>query len=154
MKFEAQFRDATHDDLAAIVQLLADDPLGQAREISTTPIAAEYVNAFSRMGSQSDNRMIVALVNERVVGCLQLTIIEGLSRLGMRRAQIESVRIDPAYRSRGLGKQLLKHARDIAQRRQCGLVQLTTDISRPLARRFYERAGFKASHYGMKLLLD
>ena len=35
----------------------------------------------------------------------------------------------------------------------CGLVQLTSDVSRLDARRFYERLGFKATHIGMKLPL-
>lgn len=33
------------------------------------------------------------------------------------------------------------------------MVQLTTDRSRPEAKRFYESLGFKASHEGMKLHL-
>ena len=37
--------------------------------------------------------------------------------------------------------------------RNCGLVQLTTDKSRPDALRFYESLGFVASHEGMKFAL-
>ena len=40
-----------------------------------------------------------------------------------------------------------------ARRRGCGLVQLTTDKSRPDAHRFYPQLGFVASHEGMKLRL-
>ena len=40
-----------------------------------------------------------------------------------------------------------------ARRRGCGLVQLTTDKSRPDAHRFYHQLGFVASHEGMKLRL-
>lgn len=40
-----------------------------------------------------------------------------------------------------------------SRRRDCSLVQLTTDKSRTAAHRFYERLGFAASHEGMKLRL-
>ncbi len=40
-----------------------------------------------------------------------------------------------------------------ARRRDCALVQLTTDRSRADAQRFYERLWFVASHEGLKLTL-
>ena len=40
-----------------------------------------------------------------------------------------------------------------ARRRDCSLVQLTTNKSRIDAHRFYERLGFVASHEGLKLEL-
>ncbi len=39
------------------------------------------------------------------------------------------------------------------RRRNCALVQLTTDKSRADAHRFYEDLGFIASHEGLKLNL-
>ena len=39
------------------------------------------------------------------------------------------------------------------RKRDCALVQLTTDKSRPDAHRFYDRLGFVASHEGYKLAL-
>jgi GNAT superfamily N-acetyltransferase len=58
-----------------------------------------------------------------------------------------------AYRSRGLGAALFAWAIAEARRRQCTLVQLTTDKSGTSAHRFYERLGFTASHEGMRLAL-
>jgi ribosomal protein S18 acetylase RimI-like enzyme len=40
-----------------------------------------------------------------------------------------------------------------AERAGCALVQLTTDVTRTEAQRFYERLGFVASHIGMKRAL-
>jgi GNAT superfamily N-acetyltransferase len=76
-----------------------------------------------------------------------------LARRGALRAQIEAVRVDGAYRSRGLGAAMITWGVSEARRRGCGLVQLTTDKSRPAAHCFYERLGFVASHEGMKLPL-
>ncbi len=56
-------------------------------------------------------------------------------------------------RSRGLGAAVLGRAAEEARRRGRGLVQLTTDKSRPDAHRFYQQFGFVASDEGMKLRL-
>ena len=148
------FRDATRDDLPAIVRLLAADSMAAGRERPGEKLAPGYAAAFDRMAAQPGNRQIVAELDGRVVGCLQLTIIHGLSRAGMTRAQIEGVRVDAACRGRGIGEALFAHAIEAARAAGCGLVQLTTDKRRADARRFYERLGFTASHEGMKLALE
>jgi GNAT superfamily N-acetyltransferase len=71
----------------------------------------------------------------------------------MRRGQIEGVRIARDQRGEGLGRAMFAWAIEECRRQGCGLVQLTTDRSRPDARRFYEQLGFEASHEGMKLAL-
>jgi ribosomal protein S18 acetylase RimI-like enzyme len=84
---------------------------------------------------------------------LQLIVIPGLSRAGMRRAQLEAVRVSSSHRKRRIGERLVMDAIDRARAAGCGLVQLTSDVSRVDARRFYERLGFEATHVGMKLSL-
>ena len=148
-----EFRTATEADLPAIVRLLADDELGRGRELAADPLPREYHDAFAAMTGQAGNRMIVAVVEGMVVGCLQLTLIHGLSRRGMSRAQIEAVRVARDRQGAGIGGALLRHAIELARDQGCGLVQLTTDRSRGDAHRFYERLGFVASHLGMKLAL-
>jgi ribosomal protein S18 acetylase RimI-like enzyme len=146
-----EFRKAAAADLPAIVTLLADDPLGAKRERDESPLPREYRDAFAAIERQEGNSVIVAVENGVVVGCLQLTLIPGLSRLGMLRAQIESVRVAKSHRSRGLGEALFRQAIERARNAGCGLVQLATDRSRADALRFYERLGFEASHLGLKL---
>jgi GNAT superfamily N-acetyltransferase len=143
-------RPARTGDVAAIVEMLADDPLGATRE---TPGDPAYRRAFEEIASDPRQVLVVAVVDDEVVGTLQLTRTPGLSRLGMTRATIEAVRVRSSLRGQGLGEQLIRWAIEEARRRGCGLVQLTTDASRVDAHRFYERLGFKASHVGMKLPL-
>ena len=76
-----------------------------------------------------------------------------MSRRGALRAQIESVRVSSMRRGQGLGRFLFEWAIEEARRRNCVLVQLTTDKARADAHRFYESLGFVASHEGMKLQL-
>jgi ribosomal protein S18 acetylase RimI-like enzyme len=146
-------RRATEEDLPAIVRLLADDPLGATRERVAEPLADAYRAAFAAMEAQTGNELLVAVIADQVVGCLQLTLIPGLSRLGATRAQIEGVRVASAQRGSGIGEALMQHAITRATQAGCSLMQLTTDATRVDARRFYERLGFEATHVGLKLQL-
>nr|ADU90698.1 putative acetyltransferase [Collimonas sp. MPS11E8] len=148
-----EFRHATDQDLASIVRLLADDALGSGRERYEQPLPQAYVQAFAAIRQQHGNFILLAVENTEVLGCLQLTLIPGLARLGMTRAQIEGVRVAASHRGKGVGEALFQHAIGYAREQGCGLVQLTTDKSRGDAHRFYERLGFVDSHAGMKLML-
>ena len=79
--------------------------------------------------------------------------IVGLSRQGVLRAQIESVRVAASQRGQGLGHAMISYAIGQARAAGCGLVQLTSDKQRPGAIRFYESLGFTATHEGLKLPL-
>jgi ribosomal protein S18 acetylase RimI-like enzyme len=147
-------RAARRGDVPAIVALLADDALGRTREAAADPLPDAYRQAFDDIAAQRGNYLFVAERTGAVVGCLQLTIIPGLTRRGMKRGQIEGVRVGAASRGQGLGEKLVRHAVAVARREGCGLVQLTSDNSRADAHRFYQRLGFVASHVGMKLTLD
>jgi ribosomal protein S18 acetylase RimI-like enzyme len=146
-------RPARRDDVPAIVALLADDPLGRQRETASNPLPAAYWAAFDDIAAQGGNHLIVAERAGAVVGCLQLTVIPGLSRHGMKRGLIEAVRVAAACRGLGVGERLIRQAIATARAAGCGLVQLTSDKSRADAHRFYERLGFVASHVGFQLAL-
>ncbi|NEC09825.1 GNAT family N-acetyltransferase [Streptomyces sp. SID7909] len=148
---DLEIRRATADDLAEIVALLADDPLGAQRE--SPGDLAPYRAALRRLADDPNQHMMVAVREEHVVGTLQLTVIPGLSRRGSTRSVIEGVRIHADERGSGLGTRLIQWAVDESRRQGCQLVQLTSDTSRTDAHRFYERLGFVASHVGFKLAL-
>jgi GNAT superfamily N-acetyltransferase len=146
-------RDAEERDVPAIVALYADDHLGAHREHAGDPLPDEYWRAFTAISEDPRHRLVVAEEGGRIVATLQLSFLPHLVRGGGERAQIEAVRVAAAHRGTGLGRQLLGWAVEQARERGCVLVQLTTDASRPDARRFYESLGFSASHVGMKLSL-
>ncbi len=145
------FREAISNDLPQLAELLSDDILGASRDGAEH--LASYLDAFAAIQAQQGNCIIVAELASEVVGMLQLTLIPGLSRGGMLRAQIESVRISSKHRGKQIGRALFDHAIKEARRAGCGMVQLTTDKRRPDALRFYESLGFEATHEGMKLAL-
>ncbi len=147
------FRTATIDDLPAIIALIADDQLGSQREDASVPLKSYYVAAFRAIDADPNQVLAVAEDKHRVVGTMQLTFIPGLSRKGSWRGQIEAVRIAEGHRNFGIGENMFRWAIEQCESRGCGLVQLTTDKTRPDAHRFYERLGFEASHEGYKLKL-
>ncbi|HEX8367121.1 MAG TPA: GNAT family N-acetyltransferase [Pyrinomonadaceae bacterium] len=163
-----KFRQAAREDLPEIVRMLADDFLGARREKYENPLPESYVKAFEEIEADKNNELIVALlseppavagglteqiVNEIIVGTLQITFTPSISFQGGKRATVESVRVDEKYRGRGIGKELMLWAIKRARAENCLAVQLTTNADRQDAHRFYENLGFKGSHLGMKLYL-
>ncbi|MBZ3907632.1 MULTISPECIES: GNAT family N-acetyltransferase [Streptomyces] len=148
---DLEIRPATEDDIPEIVAMLADDPLGAQRESpdELTP----YFTALERLTGDPHQHVMVAVRAGRVVGTLQLTIIPGLSRRGSTRSIIEGVRIHADERGGGLGTRLIEWAVDASRSQGCQLVQLTSDVTRTDAHRFYERLGFEATHVGFKMPL-
>jgi ribosomal protein S18 acetylase RimI-like enzyme len=144
-------RPARRYDVAAIIAMLADDHLGRARERLEDPLPSLYYDAFERLSRDPNIELIVAEEGGRVVGCLQLCILPGLSSQGASRGLLEDVRVASDRRSRGIGEQLVEWAVGEAKARGCKLVELLTHHTRVDAQRFYERLGFSRSHVGMTI---
>lgn len=144
-------RAARIEDLQQIVDLLADDEFGAAREGGDL---APYAAGFARITADPNQMQVVAEISGQVVGTLQLSLIPSLSRRGATRAQIAGVRTLSSMRGRGIGEVLLNWAIEEARRSGAVIVQLTSHSTRLNAHRFYERLGFVGSHLGMKLDLS
>jgi len=150
----ATLRRASVEDVAAIVGLLVDDPLGRIRE-QTAPAGdpEPYLDAFAAIDADPNQLLVVVTQDGEVVATMQLTFIQGMSRNGALRAMIEAVRVRESHRNQGLGAEMVRWAVAESRRRTCALVQLTSDKSRVDAHRFYERLGFSSTHEGMKMAL-
>ncbi len=147
-----KFRKAIKEDIPKLVEMIADDALGQTRENFQDPLPSVYYEAFQKIDSDPNQELIVIQETDgSIIGTLQLSFIQYLTYQGGIRAQIEAVRIHKDKRGEGLGETLFKWAIERAKDRNAHLIQLTTDKKRPEALKFYEKLGFKASHEGMKL---
>jgi len=82
-------RRAGRDDVVAIIAMLADDHLGRARERLEEPLPKLYFDAFERVERDPNIELMVAEEAGRVVGCLQLCILPGLSSQGASRGLID-----------------------------------------------------------------
>ncbi|MHA6252631.1 GNAT family N-acetyltransferase [Oceanobacillus sp. CAU 1775] len=153
MEREITFREATIEDLEAIVSMLADDVLGAKRERFEKPLPTSYIEAFQAIKADPNNELIVALSGSQILGVQQLTFTPYITHQGGWRATIEGVRTLRSARGLGVGTALIQWAIDRARERGCHLIQLTTDKSRDEALHFYRKLGFQPTHEGMKLKL-
>tara|TARA_R110000751_G_scaffold214264_1_gene317745 strand:- start:445 stop:900 length:456 start_codon:yes stop_codon:yes gene_type:complete len=145
-------RKATAQDIAKIVEMIADDEFGQKRENFQIPLPKEYSNAFDNINADKNQELIVLENNNlEIVGTLHLSFIQYLTYQGGIRAQIEAVRVRKDQRGLGIGKIIFQWAIHRAKERKAHLLQLTTDKQRPIAIKFYEDLGFKTTHEGMKM---
>ncbi|CAM5414785.1 GNAT family N-acetyltransferase [Streptomyces avidinii] len=159
------FREATRQDLPAVLALLADEE--SVVDPASIVVGEAHERAFAAIGADPRNEMLIltdgadgaaaegtdGVGGGVVLGCLQLTYIPGLGRNGQERALVEAVRIRADRRGSGLGAELMRLAAERARERGCGLIQLTSSKRRTAAHRFYERLGFARSHEGFKLHL-
>ncbi|MFD3452167.1 GNAT family N-acetyltransferase [Streptomyces sp. NPDC058691] len=148
---DLRMRPVTPADLPEVVAMFADDELGRSRE--TPDDMAPYLAAFERVAADPGQHVVVAEQDGRLVGVLQLSVIPGLSRRGATRSVIEAVRVHRSARGSGLGTAMIEWAVEESRRLDCAMVQLTSDVSRTDAHRFYERLGFTGSHVGFKMQL-
>jgi GNAT superfamily N-acetyltransferase len=146
-------RPAAASDLPLLVEMLADDDLGRAREQLTNPLPAAYCEALARILASDFTRILVVEDDGQAIGSLQLTLIPNLSYVGQTRAVFESVHVLPAWQGKGAGAFLVAHAIDEARRAGAGQIVLTSSNSRLDAHRFWKRMGFAHTHVGMKLFL-
>ncbi|MGB6976196.1 MAG: GNAT family N-acetyltransferase [Gammaproteobacteria bacterium] len=147
------FRKANRSDVSHIVRLLSEDNIGITREKYENPLPLSYYAAFDVINADKNNLLIVAELNNQIIGTLQLTFITYLTYQGGKRALIEGVRTDQSIRGKGIGKAMIEWAIKKAKEEGCHVVQLTTDKKRPGALEFYKKLGFVASHEGLKLHL-
>lgn len=146
------FRDARPDDIATILALSAAGRAGG-------PVPPEdardpaFAAALAEIDADPNTRLVVAERKGDVVGCLQITVIPGLPRRGMKRGLLENVHVRADLRGGGIGTRMVRWAIGECRARGCGLVQLTSNKVRHDAHRFYKALGFVDSHEGFKLEL-
>lgn len=145
------FREATEADVPAFVDLLKDDEIGATRETAPPDV---YVDVFRRVAADPMAVIVVGELKGRVVAGYQLNAIEGLSLNGLRRGQVEDVRVTSDLRGQGIGKQLIEDAFERARAMGCKAMQLVAHKDREATERFYRGVGFTVSHNGFKRGLD
>jgi GNAT superfamily N-acetyltransferase len=132
---------------------LSEDDLAASPEVPGPGLDPAYVEAFEAIERDPNNGVYVAELDGQVVGTFHLLFIRQVSNRGRLIAQVESVVVAKNARSRGVGEAMMNWVIAEAKRRRCLRVQLTTNVARTDAHRFYERLGFRTTHKGMKLYL-
>ena len=139
-------RDATPADVPAIAALYADE----VREHVNT---YEYdmpddIEMARRMQGVLDAGYpyLVAELDGRVVGCLATSIMHVLHRPGPV-GRISMMVVEEGLRSQGIGAELVRAAEAWLKQQGCGMIEVTSNVKRTDAHRFYERLGYERTSW-------
>jgi GNAT superfamily N-acetyltransferase len=140
-------RPARFDDLAGIVRLHHEDSGADPWTDETWP---RYEAAFREILASTRERIFVMEAAGDIVGTCQIVLIRGLTGGGALRAKLEAVRVRGDRRSRGLGRQLLAFAENVAREAGASSMELISAKRREDAHRFYIGQGYAATHEGLR----
>lgn len=129
---ETRVRPATAGDCAALERLIGQ--LGyeaSARDIGPRLAAME----------QAGLAVLVAEHGGRVVGCLSTSVMRVLHRPAPV-GRISMMVVEEDFRGRGIGAALVRAAEQALVAQGCQLVEVTSNLARADAHRFYERLGY------------
>ena len=146
-----QVREATGDDLAAILALTAEDSQHYFDE--PDHVTDRQRAALDEITADPNQQLLVGEVDGVVVCTAQVTWMRMLSADGGLYCQVEAVRTASDRRGEGIGAALMAHVEDAARARGAARLQLTSNRRRTRAHAFYERLGYEATHVGMKKYL-
>lgn len=96
-----------------------------------------------------EQRGLIALVAEldgRVVGCLATSIMPVLHR-PKPVGRISMMVVEEGLRSQGIGERLVRTAEAWLKEQGCGLIEVTSNMKRTDAHRFYQRLGFEPTSF-------
>lgn len=147
---DVHMREARSGDLEAIVRLHAADTLGGHGDGWSDETASAYAAAFARIVTSEDHMLFVAEAGGDVIGTFQVSLVPCLTARGATRARLEAVQVRADRRSGGVGAAMVLFAESWARERGAGFVELTSNVARTDAHRFYARLGYAQSHLGFK----
>lgn len=105
-----------------------------------------FAQVFQHNLSDPDIAYVVAEWDGKVVGiasCHVQSLLHHAARVG----EVQEMYVDPALRSQGVGKKLLEELIRFAEGRGAVNLEVTSNQIRLDTHRFYEREGFRCTHY-------
>lgn len=146
-------REAREEDVAAIAAMFAADDVGGHGDTTDDVAMPDYLRAFRAIAMSPLETLYVAEFEGRVVGTFQTVILTKLSGRGAVWMVVEGVQTREDMRGRGIGATMIRYCIAEAEKRGLAGVQLTSNMARTDAHRFYERLGFEKRHFGFRLKL-
>ena len=91
---------------------------------------------------EASRLVLVAEVERQVVGCLSTSVMPVLHR-PRPVGRISMMVVDEGRRGLGIGAELVRAAETALVEMGCGLIEVTSNLARTDAHRFYERLGYQ-----------
>lgn len=132
-------RRCTLQDMAGLLVLYREL---RPHDPALAPDAAR--TALTALLTQPHLHLLVAEVDGQLAATCQLGVVATLTNSGRPFGIIEHVVTASAFRRRGISRQLLSHALELAWQQDCYKVMLLSGEGRDEAHRLYEKLGFKA----------
>lgn len=142
---EGTIRVATASDVRALHRLICD--------LERTEFDYDsFCRRFESQLADAGHTCLVFEHEDEVEGMLNLQIS---SRLHHERPVAEALEcvVDDKARGRRIGARLLRRAREIACEAGCELIEVTSNLARTDAHRFYEREGMARTHLHLTMPL-
>lgn len=115
-----------------------------AKLIGQLGYAVTEAEAAERLASmEAEGRLVlVAELEGEAVGCLSTSVMRVLHRPAPV-GRISMMVVDEALRGRGIGARLVRAAEQALAAQGCYMVEVTSNLRRTDAHRFYERLGYE-----------
>ena len=129
-------REASANDIPALTGLTAELGYPDSQE--------EIGRRFTIVSSSPGYKVFVAEKDNSVIGLMSfhaLDILYGTGKIG----RITALVITESERGKGIGKSLVAKAEELARESGCTRLELTTNVHRIAAHKFYESVGFEES---------
>ena len=141
-------RQADTADLPAVLTLYAQLDFNNGSVLSEQ--AAQQI--FAEFARYPSYRLFVASEGSVVVGSYALLVMHNLAHGGAPSAVVEDVVVSSDQQGRGIGRQLMTHAKDQARAAACYKLALSSNRQRHAAHAFYESLGF--DQHGLSFVIE
>ena len=138
-------------DLDAVLDLYVQLAEDRTESQPASRLVAEDI--LSSVATQPGRSLLVAVLDEFVVGTADLLLVPNVTHHGMAWAIVENVVVDRRSRRAGVGRALMEEVVERCRRADCYKIQLLSRTHRTAAHAFYERLGFQPSAVGFRLYL-
>ena len=142
-------RRATADDLAAVLRLYAQPGFDDGEVLPDDEARA----LLARFSTYPDYGLYVAEQDDEIVGTYALLVMINLGHMGAPSAIVEEVVVAPDWQGKGVGKEMMRHAMNLAREKGCYKLVLSSNEKRVAAHAFYEKLGFRRHGLSFHTLL-
>ncbi len=143
------FREATDNDLEAVLELYADPHLDNGERLSLD----EARDTLRRLRSYPNYRLYVGELGEELVATFVLLIMDNLAHCGKPSGVMEAVVVEAKRRGQGIGRAAVAFALRRCHEAGCYKLALSSNKKRTEAHRFYESLGFERHGYSFSTSL-
>lgn len=106
----------------------------------------EFKKVFDLLINSKILTIFVAEIDDKIVGNLNLRIEPQLHHMA-NVAEVVKLAVDSNYRNQKIGSKLFTHAIKYAKNKDCVVINVSSNIKRKDAHRFYQHQGMEITHY-------